>query len=105
MKHIVTDLNDPNEPVLFNNSILGNYCSDTFFGDFTVDISPLVESNKQYEILHCTQIVEPNCNIVDSKNTNLDLDTNIWTFILMDPSLMRVQVLVVSSKILKVIKH
>ena len=25
MKHMVTDLNDPNEPMMFNNSILGNH--------------------------------------------------------------------------------
>jgi hypothetical protein len=31
MKHMVTDLNGPNEPVIFNNSILGNYSYDTYF--------------------------------------------------------------------------
>jgi hypothetical protein len=35
MKHVVTDLNDPNEPMMFNNSILGNYSYDTFFGNYT----------------------------------------------------------------------
>jgi hypothetical protein len=32
MKHMVTDLNDPNEPVVFFNSVLGNYYFDTFLG-------------------------------------------------------------------------
>jgi hypothetical protein len=32
MNHMVTNLNDPNEPVMFNNSILGNYSYDTFLG-------------------------------------------------------------------------
>jgi len=79
MKNIVTDFNDPNEHELFNNSILGNFCLDTFFQDFTTNIYSLAKSKQQYELHPCTQIVEPNCNIVDSKNTNLDLDINLWT--------------------------
>jgi hypothetical protein len=35
MKHMVIDLNDPNEPVMFNHSILGNYSYDTFLGKYT----------------------------------------------------------------------
>jgi hypothetical protein len=31
MKHTVTDLNDPNEMVMFSKSNLGNFCFDTFF--------------------------------------------------------------------------
>jgi hypothetical protein len=70
MKHVVIDLNDPNELVMFNHSILGNYSCDSFFGNYLAEISPHVESNTQYEILHCTQIVEPHCNI--SNRTNHD---------------------------------
>jgi hypothetical protein len=77
MKHVVTDLNDPNEPIMFNHSILGNYSYDTFFGNHTTDISSYAESNTQYEILHCTQIVEPHCNIVYKTNTNPDVHPNI----------------------------
>ena len=33
MKHTVTDLNDPNEPMMFSNSILGNFFFETFFGE------------------------------------------------------------------------
>jgi hypothetical protein len=54
MKHVVTELNDPNEPIMFNHSILGNYSYETFFGNHTPDVSSYVESNTQYEILHCT---------------------------------------------------
>jgi hypothetical protein len=54
MQHFVTDLNDPNELVMFNISILGNYSYKIFLGNFTVETSSLVESNTQYEILHCT---------------------------------------------------
>lgn len=66
MKHTVTDLNNTNEPVMFSNSILGNFYFDTLFGELEVELSPLVNSDKQYELLHTTQIVTPHCTIVDS---------------------------------------
>jgi hypothetical protein len=47
MKHMVTDLNDPNEPVMFSNSMLGNLCLGTFFLDLEDEISPFTNSNKQ----------------------------------------------------------
>ena len=59
MKHTVTDLNDTNELVVFSNSILGNFFFDTFFRELEVELSPLANSNKQFELLHTTQIVEP----------------------------------------------
>lgn len=31
MKYVITELSDVNEPMMFNNSILGNYCFDTYF--------------------------------------------------------------------------
>ena len=66
MKHMVTDLNDPNEPVMFSNSILGNFCFDTFFDELEIELYPLVDSHKQSKLLHSTHIVEYNYTIVDS---------------------------------------
>ena len=68
MKHIVTYLNDTNEPVMFSNSILGNLFFDTFFGELEAKLSPLANSYKQSKLLHKTQIVEHNYTIVDSNN-------------------------------------
>jgi len=45
MKHFFTNLNDPNEPVMYNNLILGNYSYETFFGNFIAETSSLAESN------------------------------------------------------------
>ena len=39
MNHVVTDLNDANELVMFKNSILGNYSYDTFLGNYTSETS------------------------------------------------------------------
>lgn len=61
MKHMVIDTNDANEPVIFSNSILGNFCFDKFFGELDAELSPFSNSNTQFELLHCTYIVELNC--------------------------------------------
>ena len=52
MKHIVTDLNDPNEMVMFSRSILGNFFFETFFGELEDEIFPLTDSYKKSELLH-----------------------------------------------------
>jgi hypothetical protein len=44
MKNVVIDLNDPNEPIMFNHLILRNYSLDTFFGDYTSETSPHARS-------------------------------------------------------------
>ena len=76
MKHTVTDLNDPNEPVMFSNSTLGNFYFDTFFGELEAEISLYMNSNEQSELLHTTQIVEPHCNILENYTK---VDTNNCT--------------------------
>jgi len=43
MKYVVMELNNPNEPVMFTNSILGNYsfnvyATETCFGEFHAKI-------------------------------------------------------------------
>ena len=68
MKHTVSELNDPNEMVMFSTSIFGNFCFKTFFGELEVDISPLANSYKQLELLHSNQIAEENCTLVDYSN-------------------------------------
>jgi hypothetical protein len=52
MKNTVTDLNDPNEPVMFSKSILNNFLFETFFGELEVEIYPLAYSYKKSELLH-----------------------------------------------------
>ena len=76
MKHTVTDLNDMNEPVMFSNSILGNFCFETFFGELEVQTSQYVDSNEQPELLHTTQTIEPHCNIIEDC---IKLDTSKCT--------------------------
>ena len=58
MKHMVTDLNDPNETIIFSRSILGNFSFDTFFEELKDDLSHTMNSDKQFELLHSNQIAE-----------------------------------------------
>jgi hypothetical protein len=95
MKHTVTDLNDANEPVMFNHFILGNFCFETFFGELEAETSTFTNSNEQPELLQITQTDEPHytiledCTKEDTNNSSivpipcgfaLELtDPSIWT--------------------------
>ena len=68
MKHMVIDLNDSNEMVMFSRSNLGNLCFDTFFQELEDELSHTANSDKQSELLHWNQIVELNCTLVDHSN-------------------------------------
>jgi hypothetical protein len=52
MKHTIIDLEEPNELIMFINTILGNYCFDTFFRDFPEEES-LVPKNVISELMLC----------------------------------------------------
>ena len=58
MKHIITDINDPNEQVMFSRSILGNFFFDTFFEELEVELLPCVNLDKQSELLHSNHIAK-----------------------------------------------
>ena len=52
MKHMVTNLNDPNEMVMCSKYNLGNFCFDTFFEELEGELSHTTNSDKQSEPLH-----------------------------------------------------
>jgi len=91
MKYVVTELNGPNEPVMFTNSILGNYsfnvcATETCFGKFHLETSEGTEINTWLEALPHSPTDKPPCNIIDDKTSligsnlvNLTLDSNFWT--------------------------
>ena len=75
MKHIVTNLNDTNEPMMFSHSILGNFFLETFFGDLEAETSTCTDSNEQSKLLQITQTDKPHCTIVENC-TNVDTNNN-----------------------------
>ena len=68
MNHLVTDLNNPNEMVMFSRSNLGNFCFDTFFEELEYELSHTTNLDKQSELLHSNQIAKLNCTLVDHIN-------------------------------------
>lgn len=82
MKHIVTDLNDLNESVMFSTSILGNFCFEIFFGELNVELSPNRNSYMQSKLLHSTQIVEPHNTLVDIRSTDGSVEPTNPTYVL-----------------------
>ena len=78
MKHIVTDLNDANDPVMFNHSILGNFCFETFFGELEEETFTYTNSNEQSKLLQITQTDEPHYTILEDC-TNVDTNNSSET--------------------------
>ena len=83
MKHMVTDLNDPIESVMFSRSILHKNFFETFFGELEVELSPLADSYKKFELLHSNQISNLNCTLVDHSN---DASIGSSSYTLLDSS-------------------
>ena len=52
MKHTVTDLNDPNETIMFSRSNIGNFSFGTFFEELEDELSHTMNLDKQSELLH-----------------------------------------------------
>ena len=50
MKHMVIDLNDPNETVMCSKSTLGYFCFDTFFEELEGELSHTANSNKHSKL-------------------------------------------------------
>ena len=68
MKHIVTNLNDSNEMVMFSKYSFGNFYFDTFFEELEDELSHTTNSDKQSKLLHSNKIVELNYTLVYHSN-------------------------------------
>ena len=75
MKHTVTELDDSNEPVLFTDTIMGNYMEDSFFGDFEDETSSITGAEQQSEICHFSQVPD---EIPVPNVAHLDLSNGLW---------------------------
>ena len=90
MKHTVTELHGPSEPVLFSDSIMGNYMYELGFGNFKAENSALSENKQQSEIRNVTSISHnssfketindvDNLNIVNIIESKVVVNSSIWT--------------------------
>ena len=78
MKHTVTKLEAPNEPVMFINMILGNYFFDTFFEGFPMEESPIPD-NVVSELLFHTHEPTPRDEIQVLTIPELNKREDFWT--------------------------
>ena len=76
MKCTITELDDSNEPVLFTDTIMGNYMADSFFGNFEAETSPIQNSVQLSEVFHFTQVLE---EIPVPNTVHLDLNNGLWS--------------------------
>jgi hypothetical protein len=65
--------------VMFSNSILGNYCVDSFFGNFIAESSPFTDSSMQSEVVNFSQTNSSKCIDFVSDNLELVVNNEFWT--------------------------
>lgn len=78
MEHMVIKLKYPNEPIMFINTILGNYCFDTFLRDFLAEESP-VQDNTVLELLFYTHEPAPKDERKEISEPKLGKKEDFWT--------------------------
>ena len=61
MKHTIIDLEGINEPVSFNNDIIGNYSEESFLGNFNAQPSPFFDNAIISQIENFSQIDTSKC--------------------------------------------
>ena len=76
MKHTIIEIDESNEPVLFADTIMGNYMADSFFGNLEAEISEIPDSNQQSEICHFSQAP---AEIPIPDTPHLDLNDGCWS--------------------------
>ena len=73
---MVTELDDSNEPVLFTDTIMGNYMVDSFFGNLEAETSSVQDPEQHSKVFHFTQISD---EIPVRNTTHLDLNDGLWS--------------------------
>ena len=61
MKHSVTDFEGDNEAVVFNNNILGNYSTESFFENFKAQMSPFLSNSITSQIENFSHVDFSRC--------------------------------------------
>jgi len=86
MTHIVTDFEQENQPIAFNNNILGNYSSGSFFGNFTAQPSPFSVNNSKSQIENYSQTYRSRCFNVTEETVNKIVDNSLFWSLYFDGS-------------------
>jgi len=71
LKYTVTKPEGENEPIAYNNNIIGNYSIESFLGNFNAQNSPFLENSVKSQIENYSQTDSSKCtNFVDKPIVN-----------------------------------
>ena len=86
MTHTVTEFEQENQPIAFNNNILGNYSSESFFGNFVAQPSPFSVNHVSSQIENFSQTDRSRCFNDDEKTINMFVNTPLFWSLYFDGS-------------------
>jgi len=86
MTHTVTEFEQENQPIAFNNNILGNYSSESFFGNFAAQSSPFSVNHSTSQIENYSQTDRSRCFNVTEKTVNNIVDNSLFWSLYFDGS-------------------
>jgi len=86
MTHTVTEFEQENQPIAFNNNILGNYSSESFFGNFTAQSSPFSVKNSTSQIENYSQTDRSRCFNDTEKTVNKIVNNSLFWSLYFDGS-------------------
>lgn len=86
MTHTITEFEQENQPKKFNNNILGNYSSKSFFGNFISKPSPFPVNNFISQIENFSQIDRSRCFNITEETVNKIVDNSLFWSLYFDGS-------------------
>ena len=86
MTHTVTEFEQENQPIAFNNNILGNYSSESFFGNYIAQPSPFLVNNFTSQIENFSQTDSSRCVNVTKNSINKIVDNSLFWSLYFDGS-------------------
>ena len=86
MTHTVTEFEQENQPITFNNNILGNYSSESFFGNFAAQPSPFSVNHFTSQIKNYSQIDRSRCFNDTEETVNKIVNTSLFLSLYFDGS-------------------
>src|SRR5271168_2739732 len=86
MTHTVTDFEQENHPVAFNNNILGHYSSESFFGNFVAQPSPFSVNHFTSQIENFSQTDKSRCFNDNEKVVNTTVNIPLFWSLYFDGS-------------------
>lgn len=76
MRHTTNEFEGDNEPVSFNNNIIGNYSAESFLGKFKAYDSPFLDNVVASQIENFSQTYDSKCKSFVNKPVD---NTLFWT--------------------------